>query len=173
MRIDKFYVMAMFVINEDTTAVWDVTAHMDMFVNCSGHQVQYSNDGGNTWVKTDIYLTDDASGGQTEPLVITQQPNDASAKLDEMFCVEVRAQGDGLKYPWYWRQIGSETWNVSGQRDNTYDDVMTSARHNREFCCVITHAWGNSVTTETVTLICATPPKTQYFLHRGFFVLSV
>jgi hypothetical protein len=85
-------------------------------------------------------------------LVITQQPNDASAKLDEGFCVTLEAQGDELKYQWYWRKAGSENWNVSGQRDNTYDDVMTSARHNREVYCVITDAWGNTVETEIATI---------------------
>ena len=85
-------------------------------------------------------------------LAITKQPNDSSAKLDEMFCVEVLAEGDGLKYQWYWRQIGAENWNLSGQRDNSYDDVMTSARHNREVYCVITDAWGDSVTTEIATI---------------------
>ena len=85
-------------------------------------------------------------------LAITKQPNDASAKLGERFNVEVIAQGDGLKYQWYWRTKGQENWNVSGQRDNSYDDVMTSARHNREVYCVITDAWGNSVTTERATI---------------------
>ena len=89
---------------------------------------------------------------KTAELAITRQPNDSSAKLGEMFCVEVLAEGDGLKYQWYWRQIGSEYWNVSGQKDNTYDDVMTSARHNREVYCVITDAWGDSVTTGIATI---------------------
>lgn len=96
---------------------------------------------------------------KTAELAIIQQPNDSSAKLDEMFCVEVLAEGDGLQYQWYWRQIGDENWNLSGQRDNTYDDVMTSARHNREVYCVITDAWGDSVTTEIAT-ITGTPTTT-------------
>jgi hypothetical protein len=31
---------------------------------------------------------------------------------------------------------------------------MTKARAGREVYCVITDIWGNTVTTETVTLIC-------------------
>ena len=85
-------------------------------------------------------------------LAITQQPNDASAKLGERFNVEVIAQGDGLKYQWYFRKVGVERWSISGVRDNTYDDVMTSERHNREVYCVITDAWGNSVTTDIATI---------------------
>lgn len=85
-------------------------------------------------------------------LAITAQPENTSVKLDEMFCVTVEAQGDSLKYQWYWRQVGSQNWNVSGQRDNSYDDVMTKARHNREVKCVITDMWGESVETEIVTI---------------------
>lgn len=85
-------------------------------------------------------------------LAILTQPENASAKMDEMFCVTVEAQGDGLKYQWYWRNVGSETWNVSGQRDNTYDDVMTKARHNREVKCVITDLWGNKVESKIATI---------------------
>lgn len=87
-----------------------------------------------------------------EDLAITRQPKNASAKLNETFCVTVEAKGDGLKYQWYWRNADSENWNVSGQKDNTYDDVMTSARHNREVKCVITDGWGNTVETEIATI---------------------
>ena len=89
---------------------------------------------------------------QKHELQILQQPTNASAKLGENFCVTVEAQGDELRYQWYWRNAGSETWNVSGQRDNTYDDVMTKARHNREVFCRITDMWGNSLETNVATI---------------------
>ena len=47
---------------------------------------------------------------------------------------------------------GSKEWYKSGVTDNTYDDVMTSARANREVYCVITDAFGNQITTEVITL---------------------
>ena len=87
-----------------------------------------------------------------EELAITSQPKNASAKLNEEFCISVEAVGDALKYQWYWRNVGSTEWRISGQKDNTYDDVMTSARHNREVYCVITDGWGKSVETETATI---------------------
>ena len=88
----------------------------------------------------------------SQELAITGQPNDASSKLNEEICVTVEAVGDGLKYQWYWRDVGSENWNVSGERDNTYDAVMTRARHNREVKCVITDLWGKTVETEIATI---------------------
>ena len=86
-------------------------------------------------------------------LEITSQPADAAAALGEMFCATVEAKGDGLKYQWYFKNAGSNQWCKSGVRDNTYDDVMTKLRMNREIYCVITDEWGNSVTTDTVKLI--------------------
>ena len=87
-------------------------------------------------------------------LAIVTQPTDASAKLGENYCVEVLAQGDGLTYEWYFKNAGTNVWHKSGVTDNTYDDVMTKARAGREVYCVVTDIWGNSVTTETATLIC-------------------
>ena len=86
--------------------------------------------------------------------IITKQPTDSEATLGERYCVTVEANGEGLKYQWYFRNAGSDTWQESGIRDNTYDDVMTEARAGREIYCVITDANGNKVTTETAKLIC-------------------
>jgi hypothetical protein len=72
--------------------------------------------------------------------------------------VEVIAKGDGLRYQWYFRNAGETVFHKSGVRDNTYDDVMTAARAGRQVYCVITDVWGNSVTTETVTLVCIQVP---------------
>lgn len=86
--------------------------------------------------------------------VITQQPVDGEAKMGQRYMVEVKAEGEKLKYQWYFRNAGSSVWYKSSVRDNTYDDVMTKARAGREVYCVITDAKGNSVTTETAKLIC-------------------
>ena len=92
--------------------------------------------------------------GATQPgPIITQQPTNDEAKLGENFIVEVKAEGENLKYQWYFRNAGSSKWYKSSVKDNTYDDVMTKARAGREIYCVITDANGNSVTTDTVKLI--------------------
>lgn len=88
-----------------------------------------------------------------ESLEIVKQPNDSEAKMGERFCVEVIAKGDGLTYKWFYRNKGSENWNKSGVSDNTYDDVMTNARAGREVYCVITDAFGNSVTSDIAVII--------------------
>lgn len=88
-------------------------------------------------------------------LSIVTQPVDGEAKMGERYCVTVEAVGDGLKYQWYFRNSGAKDWTISSVKDNTYDDVMTAARANREVYCVITDAFGNSVTSDTVKLICS------------------
>ena len=86
-------------------------------------------------------------------LAITAQPADSESPFGEKFCVTVQAEGEGLKYQWFYRKAGTKTWLRSGALDNTYDDVMTAARANREVYCVITDRFGNSVTTEVATII--------------------
>ena len=72
--------------------------------------------------------------------------------MGEEFCVTVKAQGDGLTYKWYFRNIGATKWTASSITDNTYDYVMNKDRKNREVYCVITDQYGNSVTTDVVTI---------------------
>ena len=85
--------------------------------------------------------------------VISQQPTDAYTVLGENYKVEVKAQGEGLKYQWYFRNAGSSRFYKSSVKTNTYTNVLTKARAGREVYCVITDAYGNSVTTETAKLI--------------------
>ena len=77
--------------------------------------------------------------------------------MGEDFCVTVEAQGEDLKYQWYFKNASTDKWYTSGVRGNTYDDVMTKARAGREIYCVITDANGNSVQTETATI--TRPPQ--------------
>ena len=87
---------------------------------------------------------------------ITSQPTDVYAAIGSNFCVTVKAEGEGLQYTWYYRNAGSSKWHKSSVRDNTYDATMTAARADREVYCVITDAYGNSVTTNIVKISCTT-----------------
>lgn len=91
---------------------------------------------------------------QGKELTIVQQPQDAQAKMGERYCTEVIAEGEELKYQWYFRNAGKKTFFKSSVKDSTYDDVMTEERADREVYCVITDLFGNSIRTDTVALIC-------------------
>lgn len=89
----------------------------------------------------------------TEELEIVTQPADSAAELGETYAVTVEAKGDGLTYKWYIRNAGASAWSASSVRTNTYTNVMTPDRAGRELYCVITDAYGNSVTTDIARLI--------------------
>lgn len=89
---------------------------------------------------------------QPVPVIITQ-PEDAVAAMGENNSITVKAQGESLKYQWYFRNAGSNRWHKSSVKDNIYAGVMTIASASREVYCVITDANGNSVTTNIAKLI--------------------
>jgi len=86
-------------------------------------------------------------------LEITTQPQDSKVKLNDKYYVTVEAKGEGLKYQWYIRNEGSSKFSKSSVTTPEYTNILTKARVNRELYCVITDAYGNKVTTETVSLI--------------------
>ncbi len=116
---------------------------------------------------------------QTETVVlsmitITRQPVDTEVAPGEMLFVTVKAEGKGLKYQWYVKNPGSETFIKSSITTNVYSYTMNAAKDGRQVYCVITDKYGNSVTTDTVTLtmkksvvtiidqeLCLTAPKGQ------------
>lgn len=88
-------------------------------------------------------------------LTITQQPVDAEAALNEAVHVSVTAKGDGLKYQWFIRNEGGTEFTASNVKSRSYDITMTRARANRQVYCVITDAYGETLQSETVTLLCS------------------
>lgn len=156
-------------------------------INYNGAQEDWDNiviDENNAFSSVEISGLDGTiSAGNTESasIEIITQPTNAEARLNEMFCATVEAVGDGLKYQWYFRNAGSETWYKSGVKDNTYDDIMTKARNGREIYCVITDVQGNKVTSDTVTLTClksadlaiVTQPENQNVVIGGRFNAEV
>ena len=87
------------------------------------------------------------------PLAITQQPTDVTVAKGAKAATTVKATGDGLKYTWYYTSGGSSTtFSKSSITSATYSTTMDATRNGRRVYCVITDAYGRSVTTNTVTL---------------------
>ena len=93
------------------------------------------------------------SAAPKAPIKIVAQPEDAYAAVGETVSVSVEAMGDGLKYQWYFRNAGADSFSKSSIKKATYETEMTKARAGRELYCVITDAKGNTITTDTVTLV--------------------
>ena len=89
--------------------------------------------------------------GYEKPAII-EQPADASAPLGKVVSVTVVAQGRGLTYQWYYRNAREVTWSKSSITADTYSVEMTNNRNGRQLKCVITDMYGNSVTSEIVTI---------------------
>ena len=81
-------------------------------------------------------------------LKITDQPQDAYADVGENAIVRVQAQGAGLRYQWYIRNAGKDTWSKSAIKTDTYEVEMNKSREGRELYCVVTDKYGNSVTSD-------------------------
>ena len=88
---------------------------------------------------------------------IETQPADASADAGETAAVTFTASGDGLTYQWYGRNKGQENFWKSSIKSDTYSVTMNKTRDAREIYCVVTDQYGNTATTDTVTLHMAIP----------------
>ena len=89
--------------------------------------------------------------------------------------VTARAEGDGLKYAWYYKNKGAskftKTTSVTGK---TYSVAMDKSRDGRQVYCVITDKYGVSRKTATTTLTVkkstpkiTTQPKTATYAKYG------
>ena len=88
------------------------------------------------------------------PISIVKQPEDAIAASGEKAIVTVNATGDGLTYKWFYKNKAMTSFveSTSITSDTYTVEKMTSSRDGRQIYCVITDKYGNSVTTDTVTL---------------------
>ncbi len=87
------------------------------------------------------------------PVKITQQPQSAAGFDAERVTVTVKATGEGLTYQWFYKNAGDTAFALtSTYTTNVYSVPMNASRDGRQIYCVITDKYGNSVTTDTVTL---------------------
>ena len=87
-------------------------------------------------------------------LKITAQPESVVVPNGEKASVTVNATGDGLTYKWYYKNKGASKFSYTSTfTGNKYSVTMSDSRDGRQIYCVITDKYGNSVKTDTVTLI--------------------
>ena len=93
-------------------------------------------------------------------ITITAQPVSARAgKVGATVTARVVAAGDGLRYQWYIRNPGEDTFKTSAIRKATYSTKITEASNGRELYCVITDQYGNTAQTDTITFTIAEPVR--------------
>ena len=84
--------------------------------------------------------------------MITTQPCNIFVDIGELAQTSVTVEGEGLKYQWYGRDPGQESFWKSGLTGDTYSVAMIPKKSGREIYCVITDKYGNSVKSDTVVL---------------------
>ena len=85
---------------------------------------------------------------------IVSQPSDYVGMVGDTATFTVVAEGEGLKYQWYYYDTAASEWKKSGSGTSaTLSVEFKSYRNNQEYRCEITDSDGNSVTTNTVKLI--------------------
>ena len=88
---------------------------------------------------------------------IIAEPEDAVVEMGETAYAFVTAEGEGLTYQWYGRDVGQPDFWKSSICTDTYFVKLVKGKSSRQVYCVITDAYGDSVTTRTVTLTAKAP----------------
>lgn len=104
------------------------------------------------------YNLDFASLEENAVLKILEQPTDQSGAAGETAVFTVKAQGVGLTYQWYYRTGSTSDWYQStfaGYDTDTQPVEIQSWRDGHQYRCVITDAYGNTVTSDYGTIIMA------------------
>ena len=83
---------------------------------------------------------------------ITKQPESVITGEGKTASVTVFAVGDGLTYAWYFKDPDKDVFSLSSNTTDTYTAVMNEWRNGRQVYCVVTDKYGNSKTSDTVTL---------------------
>ena len=96
-----------------------------------------------------------------ELIKITKQPTNAAAPNGKSLSVTVTAKGEGLTYKWYYKNKSMAKFveSTSTTSDTYSVDKMTLLRDGRQLYCIVTDKYGNSVTSDIVTLYIGNPVK--------------
>ena len=83
---------------------------------------------------------------------ILQEPADSYTQIGGKASVKVTAEGDGLTYQWYIKDVKDAKFRKSSVTKAQYSTTMSNAVKDRQLYCVLTDVYGNTVQSKTVTL---------------------
>ena len=84
---------------------------------------------------------------------IVDQPQDVIVDRGEIAQTSVSAVGAGLTYKWYGLDTTQDEYWRSSIRTDTYSVTMVPSKSGRKVYCVVTDKYGNTITSETATLL--------------------
>ena len=88
-------------------------------------------------------VTDTVTLSLPAPIMVTHQPADGYAFMDEKVSTSVTAKGEGLSYQWYIKNAGQKSFSKSSVTKATYNVTMSEKSDGRQVYCVITDKDGN------------------------------
>ena len=89
-------------------------------------------------------------------LEIKDHPENITVKPNGNAYFTVNALGDGLTYQWQWRENENNDWSNStsgNQNTQTLTVVALYRRQGYQYRCIVTDIYGNTVVSDTATLI--------------------
>ena len=131
------------------------------------HTYEYTDNGDGTHALTCSvcgYVTDEVHSHDDETclcicgnalLCITQEPESVKGKVGETAVFTVAAEGRELTYQWYYYNAAQGEWLKSyspGYNSDTLSVTVYAYRDGQQYRCVITDAYGNSVTSQTAVM---------------------
>lgn len=90
--------------------------------------------------------------GTTEPVCITEQPQDVFGIVGDKVTLKVTASGDGLTYQWYVRSYGETKWRKSTRRTAENATTLSEDSDGRQLYVSVTDQYGNTIDSNIVTL---------------------
>ena len=85
-------------------------------------------------------------------LRITTQPVDCITTVNSMVTFFVSAEGEGLTYQWQYSDNGGKKWTTSSIKTAEYPTMLAANRDGRQIRCIVKDQYGNSVTSDVVTM---------------------
>ena len=140
----------------------NTTTTMSIPVNATSVKRQYK------CIVTDTYglsVESDTIRVSLSSIKIIKQPQDIISVIGALEEATIQAQGNGLKYQWYFKTNGTNAWIKSGYIGNatpTLEIPVNTTSINRHFKCVITDATGSSISTNEITVSIGDTPNTWH-----------
>ena len=101
---------------------------------------------------------------RTNTVTMTVRPAFAVAELADYVGPEgstatftALAEGEGYSFQWYVKKPSAAKFSKSSITEAVYSVTLTAARNGNQVYCVVTDGEGNTVRTNTVTMIIGTP----------------
>ena len=146
-------------IPDSVTIIWDTA-----FFGCNALSDVYYSGTKTQWEKIEIRSENEPLTSATihfaEALSITVQPGDAAVTAGKNASFSVTVSGDVQKYQWQYSTSGKTWKNVGTSVSGSTSDAMTfkavAKYNNYQYRCVVTDAYGNSVTSESAKLTVTT-----------------